>query len=44
MSVSPPHFEDSLDNLSGLQNNKNRQLVARVKQSFAQGLQKLQSA
>jgi hypothetical protein len=42
---SPPHnIEDSLDNLSLLQGNKYRQLVAQVKQAFAQGLQKLQSS
>jgi hypothetical protein len=44
-SQSPPHcIEDSLDNLSLLQGNKYRQLIAQVKQAFAQGLQKLQSS
>lgn len=35
--------EDSLDNLSNLQINRQRQLQAQVKQLFAAGLQKLQS-
>jgi hypothetical protein len=37
------HPEDSLDNLSNLQLNRQKQLQAQVKQHFATGLQKLQS-
>jgi len=37
------HPEDSLDNLSNLQVNRQKQLLAQVKQQFATGLQKLQS-
>jgi hypothetical protein len=40
---SPTH-DDSLDNLSNLQLQRQRQLHAQVKQQFAIALQKLQSA
>ena len=36
--------EDSLDNLSNLQLNRQRQLLAQVKQQFSRGLEKLQMA
>lgn len=40
-SIQP---EDSLDNLSNLQANRQRQLFAQVKQQFSRGLEKLQAA
>ena len=41
---TPQNVEDSLDNLSNLQMNRHRQLLAQVKQQFATQLEKLQSA
>ena len=38
------HPEDSLDNLSNLQQNRQKQLIAQVKQQFNRGLEKLQMA
>lgn len=36
------HPEDSLDNLSNLQINRQKQLIIQVKQQFNRGLEKLQ--
>jgi hypothetical protein len=38
------HPEDSLDNLSNLQLNRQKQLFSQVKQQFSRGLEKLQTA